>query len=44
MARTLDVHKRESIALKKDIFYYLDMYVRSVGKGFYFHFGKGILP
>ncbi|KAL2310839.1 hypothetical protein Nmel_002516 [Mimus melanotis] len=32
------------MALEKDTFYYLDMNVRSVGKGFYFHFRKGILP
>lgn len=44
MARALDVHKRESMALEKDTTFYLDMNVRSVGKGFYFYFRKGIPP
>lgn len=29
--------------LEKDTFSYHDMNVKSVGKGFYFHFRKGIL-
>lgn len=44
MARALDVHKRESMALEKDAFYYLDMNLRSVGKSFTSISERGFFP
>lgn len=43
MDRGLDVLKRV-YTFEKGTFCYLDMNMRSVGKGFHFHFRKGILP